>query len=325
MFLRLQSFLVPGLFTLGLSIMAMAMFFQPAEEFLAAAVVEIGAAVALIAPIVFVERRLGARLRSVEATVDDTRAGVADANARLDSLTTTERISAEVAQRLAAAREDDESLFNDVAADPTAEGVRAAIDRGVEIGTLSQSYPRVSLFDTRYLVRFRPSEEHLGLQLVLENQAGDELRIMEWQPSLSFVELGVEIGEYLQAQGQYPGDIAFQPGSMFEALGSLLRLTYRRKTGAGDLTRPLNPVIQMFRQWAITDLGLEDVEGRSYQITSDRFAEIDWDRHVTSKGWVDAADFRLAFETAQLLLAHDRLPVVVSSRYPSDGVPPDAP
>lgn len=97
---------------------------------------------------------------------------------------------------------------------------------------------------------------------------------------------------------------------MFEALQDLLELTYRRRTGAGGVTRPLNPIIQMFRQWAITDLGLEDVEDHSYQITSDRFDEIDWDSDVTSKGWVDVANFRQAFETARLIQAHGRLPVI---------------
>jgi hypothetical protein len=51
---------------------------------------------------------------------------------------------------------------------------------------------------------------------------------------------------------------------------------------------------------AITDFGIERVDlVGGYSIDKERIDDPDWDRHVTSKQWVDVGSFRKALETAR--------------------------
>jgi HNH endonuclease len=67
----------------------------------------------------------------------------------------------------------------------------------------------------------------------------------------------------------------------------------------------LDPVIKAFRQWAVTDYGLERID-REYPIPVARLWETDWIQHVTMKNGVDADDFIDAYHAALAIHAYAR-------------------
>src|SRR5688572_17792047 len=103
--------LISSLLLLGLAFLVASLRYQTFDEFLRSALVEIGAAFLLLAPLLFLERRIEDEVGAVKRQVEDTRADLIQTEARLDALTPSEEVSEAVARRLAAAREDDEALF----------------------------------------------------------------------------------------------------------------------------------------------------------------------------------------------------------------------
>ncbi len=308
---------------IGTGLLAVSLRYQSMDQFLPAALVEGGAAFLLLAPLVWLERRIEHEVEAVRRDVEDTRAELVQTEARLDALTPSEEVSEAVARRLASSREDDEALIDGVADSPSPETVRAALLRAADLGVVSRRMPRIRLFDTFYLVRFVPggtldvsaSPEkpvgQLGFRVDLERDDGKVVHSFEWDKTMSAVDLGEAIGSWMIDREQYPGDIAFQPGRLFDDLRELLRLAHARISGARGVTVNLRPVLQLCGdelsgdRWWITDVGVQqDGFLHTYTIPKERFGEIDWDRHVTSRHGVDASAFRQAFETACAL--HER-------------------
>jgi len=60
----------------------------------------------------------------------------------------------------------------------------------------------------------------------------------------------------------------------------------------------LSPLVRRFRQWAITEDGL-DCLSLSYSIPSDRLYETDWVDHMRRKTWIDIDDFKEAYAVAK--------------------------
>ena len=296
----------------GLLIVLLASRYQSRDEFFAAALIEIGAAVLLLGPLLLIERHLETSVREVKTEVAEARADLVDTNARLDALTPTEKLSEDVAARIAQSRQADLALFNSVAdLEPTWQTVRDAVRTATQLGVVSRKAPRVALFDTRFMVRFVPTAriEHTTdlndirgeswLSLQLESQGGDVEERFKWSGERSAADVGEEIGQWLIAKGEWAGDIAYQPGKMFDDLRTMLVVAHAQVTGAGGLTKGLAPVIQLCgSQWWITDRGVQSAE-TTYDLPVDRLDEPDWDSHVTAKGWVDVGDFRQALDTAR--------------------------
>lgn len=266
------------------------------DAFLPAALVEIGAAFLLLAPLLLLERRIEDEVEAVRRDVEDTRADLVQTQTRLDALTPSGEVSEAVDRRLASSREEDEALFDHVVESPSSEAVRAALVRAVELGVVSRRMPRVRLFDTFYLVRFVPGATldasatldavngRSWLRVDLERDDGTVVHSFEWSEGMSAVDLGATIGHWLIERNQFPGDIAFQPGRMFDELKELLRLAHMRVSGARGVTVDLRPVQQLCGdemtgdRWWITDVGVQqDGFMHTYTIPKERFGELDWD------------------------------------------------
>lgn len=317
-----RRWLMLGSLLAGAALLATSLRYQSIDEFLPAALVETGAAFLLLAPLLLLERQLEDEVEAVRRDVEDTRADLVQTQARLDALTPSEEISEAVSRRLASAREDDEALFDEVAESPSAETVRATLLRAADLAVVSRRMPRVRLFDTLYLMRFVPdsaadssetleSVDRPWLRVDVERDDGTVVQSFKWMEGTSAVDLGEAIGRWMISRNEYPGDIAFQPGPMFEELRELLRRAHMRVSGALGLTVDLRPVQQLCGdeisgdRWWITDVGVQqDGILHTYTIPKERFGEIDWGRHVTSRHRVDPAAFRQAFETASAL--HER-------------------
>jgi hypothetical protein len=286
-----------------------------------AVLIELGAAALLVVPILFVERHL--------TTVEERQVATATDVARLEAHASESHqktpeeaaydLSEAVVSRLAAERTADEELFRAVAHEPSRDVVHDALVRAAELRLVSDRGPRVSLFDTPLYVRFlggATAESDAGLALELERRDGTPIETIGWLPSASTEDVLVALGEAVTAVDEYPGDIAFNPGKIFLDLAALLELAHRAATGTGNLRRPFDPLIELCEpQWVITERGIVTTDPWfRYEITADRFDEVDWDAHVRAKGWVDVTSFQEAIDTARALAARGRL--ITEPRYP---------
>ncbi len=60
---------------------------------------------------------------------------------------------------------------------------------------------------------------------------------------------------------------------------------------------PLHRILWRGRQWAVTEYGIECLDG-TYPIERDRLGTEPWPMHVTGKMWVDSDDFTTAWLVA---------------------------
>lgn len=70
-----------------------------------------------------------------------------------------------------------------------------------------------------------------------------------------------------------------------------------------EISSELHPIIWRGRQWAVTEYGIESLDGH-YYIEPERLEErihdgtLDWPQHMAEKSWVDVDDFCTAFMVA---------------------------
>lgn len=67
----------------------------------------------------------------------------------------------------------------------------------------------------------------------------------------------------------------------------------------------LDPVIKAFKQWAVTEYGLERID-LEYPIPAARLWEPDWIQHMSMKNGIDLDDFIDAYYTALTIHDHAR-------------------
>jgi hypothetical protein len=79
------------------------------------------------------------------------------------------------------------------------------------------------------------------------------------------------------------------------------------KTPVQVLGEALAPVFWRGKQWAVTEAGIEALDGK-YFIDKERMLEgiedHSWPMHMTEKTWIDADDFATAWMVAILLHGH---------------------
>jgi hypothetical protein len=227
---------------------------------------------------------------------------------------TREQLSEVVLDRIAERRDRDTALINEVADTPSRDGLMRALWRAQQLGWISATGCRVSLFDRDVYLRFyvEGDAEHdePGLcSLIVEPDDGSALGSFEWRPSESAADLAIWVAETLQSARLYPGDEEFKAGDIFKTLQELLLTARKLATDEKSVERELSPIIQICPpQWAITDYGVESIDPEwTYAIEADRLDESDWLPHMTAKVWVDYPSFSRALRIGRLLYHADRL------------------
>jgi hypothetical protein len=272
--------------------------------------VNLGAAVVLFGPLLGLtgvstrqvargERRRDARVQQLAVEVGQVQRDVA---------TVLEELSERAVGRLAADRAGEEALIAAVATNPTASAIADALALAAQMHLVSARGPRVPIFDTSLFARWQPSATTPGtVEVTVERQDGRTVHVFTWTPEQPAADLCYQLGRMLQERGQYPGDVAYQPGLMFRDLHHLLDLAYKAATGAGWLVDPIGAIVQLTGdRWAITDGWLTTTDHTHYQITLDRLTEMDWDAHLRGRD-IDIGGFREAFDTATAMLASGAL------------------
>jgi hypothetical protein len=297
---------------LGVGMLLAAAAVNEHHHFASDLLVNIGSAVVLFSPLALLTALFGQKIArsdiARETQISELSTQVADVRRDVDTVLAD--ISQGSLRRLAADRQEAEQDIADIALAPESRAIASAIRHGIERGYISKRGPRTRIRDTTGFVRWTNIPESDDLRIVIEGSGGQHVGSFDWSTNQAADEFGYSLGALLQREGAYPGDIAFDVGRLFHELHELVDLGYRSTTGAGGLTNPIGPIVELTGEdWALTDFWLTTREWPQYQITLDRLDEMDWDTHIRGKQGSDIIGFRMAFDDAKDLIAQGNLAI----------------
>jgi hypothetical protein len=255
---------------------------------------EAGVSVLLLAPLLWVTRRLQGSVATTRRDVDALSERVEET--RAEFARTSEELSQKVAARFAAERRRDEDVFEVLRGAPSREDMVVALHLALDRQWITYRGIRASLFDTYFHLRY-VLVNNRDLMLRVEWIDGQLLFEQEWLPDQSIIDVFELVGKQLRELGHFPGEVAYQPGSTLEEVADTLVFASQSRL-LGDEVRRLFQGIE--RDWYVTDF---DVFHRrpNYQITLQRLDESDWDDHMRGKDWVDITNWRMAMDIGRAM------------------------
>lgn len=263
--------------------------------------IELGIALLLFVPGALGADWLATRFKETRADVRQLESVVeASEEARAMRL---EDVPAVIAKRLADERESKESVFKRVIDETRQETVLEALRVAQQLRITSAQGCRVPLHGTVYMMRFTFTDQVGSPSLVrlrIEQTNGTGVLDHVWNDGVAIDDLFLAIARELEDRGMYPGEPAYQPAQSLANLVDLLLIgSDARRRGFAHTLSDLIQVVQ--KEWAITDEALVSVSRPYYKIDLRRLDEMDWDRHMSAKVWVNPDNFREALETAQAM------------------------
>jgi pimeloyl-ACP methyl ester carboxylesterase len=227
--------------------------------------------------------------------------------------------------QIAARRDRDARLFQEVGDVPSQRVVLDSVMRAQKLGIVPEQGCRVDLVSDCYL-RFRTewrSDDPITrrsnnpdiVKLTLERIDGAPLCGIEWTDESTAAEIAVVIAEEMQAAGVYSGDALYDPGQIFADLSMLLKVGHNNAT-AGKVV-PVRHIVELcLPQWAVCYDGVYSLDV-PYQIAAWRLNE-NWHLHMREKPWVDMDSLEKALYTCMALYEAGSLDV----KPPGPGDPP---
>lgn len=317
--MRNRALLIFLLLALGLSAIGVGFALASnAEAYVSSSLLEIGATLLLVVPLVFVERLLERRVESVRAATQKTvgkveedvkalREEVGEATSRIGEL------SAEFENRLGEQRRADESAIEEAKEATSWESIASLFDRATSLKSVSAAGIRVKLPGLWERVHFRPvtteppDGEHTEpmIWLSVEDAHGQDVGVRAiWKRGEKAVDPLLQLVDAWQKKGTYPGGSALDPDQLFTGLVEALELAIQSRTSERGI-EALHPLIEKVNDhWAITDFGLEYLGEPEYPIKKEDIASdpVSKREHMLEKTWVTehADEFREAFTTAEL-------------------------
>lgn len=228
--------------------------------------VNVGTALALAGPLFLAERALARRIRRVGAT----------ASAAQQAGEAAQAASEATSKELDALREEFLRGMNETRARDEDRAVRASAgsledlielyDRAARGRSIDRLGLRLTPPFMAFSVRIRAVEratESERVRLVELDCEDDELNSIGngvvWSPGESAAEVFVRLAENLTNVGRYPGDTAFDPTKLLDAIAGALRSVIAVRTGPqGD--REVRQIIEIPNEfWAVTREGLDSL------------------------------------------------------------------
>lgn len=279
------------------------------DSYLSSLLLELGATVLLVLPLLWIERVLERRVETSEARtrvrVDD----VADEISGLsESVAETRQSLADVQEQLASRLQEsanaDRDLVTNARHDFSFDALDAVFQRAAELGSLSARGLRVAIAGQWERLRFRrvseaePEEPASHTQpliwLSIEDPAGNDIGVsVVWRRDETIIDAMATLAEAWTRKGSYPGDSALDLERILERLLLSLEVAIQSRRTRGEAQ--FHPLIEMpSASWAMTDLGLENIPEDYYAIQASALVTIEelthWRRHMQDKLWVKAQD-----------------------------------
>jgi hypothetical protein len=296
-----------GLALLGIVVIIAGGVIGALDEYEQSICVNLGTALVLFGPLLYLERRVVFQIRAVSEKTD-----AAAENARV-ALRQTEDLATRVQNRLEEIRERDQELAERAArgedqADLVALYKRASANHSIDRLGLRLPSPEPMEHWLRLRVISRNPEGAGEIDLVemrFENGALQPIgREVTWSPGEAADQVFVGLAQGLQEAGEWPGDEAFDASAILAAFVEALQRVIAVWSGPGGNPR-VRPIAALLPgPWAVTRFGLDSLLTPDVWVEGD---ELIGDTHhafmrieqaVKVRGWDDWG-FREAFAEAE--------------------------
>jgi hypothetical protein len=272
-----------------------------AEAYLSSLLLELGATVLLLLPLLWIERIFEQRVERGEAR---TRSQVAEVSSEVadvsEVLAKTRQSVADLQEQLSSRLQEtanaDAGLVERAKSDVSFDTLAALFRRAAEVNALSDRGLRVVVPGQWERLRFRHAfvESQRALWLSVEGPAGNDIGVATlWRAGEGAVDAMAAIVEAWVRNGSYPGDGAMDAQRIFERLLLTLEVAIRGRRARGETQ--LHPVVELpSTTWAMTDYGLENLLEDYYAIPGGELATDEglqhWRQHMQDKVWVREQD-----------------------------------
>jgi hypothetical protein len=222
--------------------------------YFASVLLQIGGSLFLVVPFIFLERVTTSRISALQESVESVESDVE--SIRQDVQATADLI--------AAARDEDSAAVQTLRKHPSQETAQSLLRRAQRLDALSPRGVRVRLPDGELRLRFERSDgagngDFGAVRLSLETRDGDQIgRSEEWSDAKSIDEALADLAYEAQRAGQFRSDASFDAAAIFDSLARTLDTVISLRTGARSGS-PLDPVVELIGDWAITSTGFQQV------------------------------------------------------------------
>jgi hypothetical protein len=260
-----------ALFVLGAGLIILGAF---EDRYLASVLLELGAALFLVAPFIFLERVTTSRIGEVRSEVAGVQEDVQRAQTRIDDL------GRATAALITAERKAETDALQALRFDPSEEKVWQALHKALNEGAIDPRGVRVRLPDEDR-VRFTPLADNDGgagtVAVALEDRSGDQLvgtSTVIWRSAESASLPLARLWKYRKVE-------SFDATSIFNDLVNTLEVVLSSRA-RGREGEPLGPTLELLGEWAVTTNGLEHLDEEDRVVrTKDLFATRDQEKART--------------------------------------------
>lgn len=178
----------------------------------------------------------------------------------------------------------------------------AALELGTETGLISSGGYRVPIWETDLHLRFALSGKDLEARI--ESHGGRSLFEAIWTVDIGTMDMYRILDQAMRDLGKHPGPLLFSPlKGIQEAVDSLLFAARYRAQALRSGSEHFRDLVECVDGWYISEERIFPREHPFYSIVADRLDEMDWESHISTKGWTG---IHAALEVARALLLDNR-------------------
>jgi hypothetical protein len=296
----------------GLAAIFLSWRLEGEEEWPSSALLEIGAVLLLLVPLLLFERLFERRVERVERETAEQVAGVREevATARAEVAAALGEVQESTEARLAERRASDQATVNRARDYLSLENVTRLLELAQRLGAVSSGGVRVPIPNASSRIKFEKVHMAHGASgdvweefwVSIVDAEGERGPRVTWQPEELGPDVMVNLIEVWQRAGTYPGEGFLNAKVIFEGLIETLDMVIERRRAGGE--RSLGPMLERTSEhWALTDRGMEHLGALPYIIDAEKIRDDPEPTrdHMLEKPWVRdrEAEFRESFEVAR--------------------------
>lgn len=184
----------------------------------------------------------------------------------------------------------------------TRDALLAALRLGIESELVSEAGFRSPVWETSVHLRFvLQPDDRLSVQI--ESDDGGVMFVYVWEPATLSIDVFTSLDEAMRGLGVHLGAGLFLPTkNVKEAAEALQHAARYRSQTLNSGSDYLHHIVEFVDGWYITEGGVVSREHPYYFIDKTRLHEMDWEQHITNKGW---DGIHVAMKVARALFPQD--------------------
>jgi pimeloyl-ACP methyl ester carboxylesterase len=199
-------------------------------------------------------------------------------------LTKSQQLERQMVERQLADLESELDVFREWKSSASRQSLVDALAYGRASELIAAQGFRAPIWETDWHLRFQTREGEVTL--TIERDSGEILREHPWVEDTSAEAVFQALDDSMQSLGEHLGPGLFLPTRCIEEAADALIFAARYRSQALNQGSELFvDLIEYVDGWYIAERGLFPVEHPFYLVARDRMDEMDWEDHLSAKGW----------------------------------------